>query len=201
MLGSSVSHNVQTTLESHQTGDVDDLAEAPGVASGTAFGDGLTSDTTSRFEHMPTSISSDSEDSVQVDLENFVPVIIREVLNRVSTLDTATVHDNVKSSSELLGNVGNELANSGRITEVANDNVGLAAGGNNGVSGGGVASVTLDKDDVGTSFGESKGHSGPDASGCASNPKIVVSKEIVAEPCLRATHKAVFPVRPKRSST
>lgn len=149
---------------------------------------------------MPTSISSDSEDSVQVDLENFVPVIIREVLNRVSTLDTATVHDNVKSSSELLGNVGNELANSDRITEVADDNVGFATGGNNGVAGGGVAGVTLDKDDVGTGFGESKGHSRPDASGCASNPEIVVSKELVAEPCIKATHKAVLPVRPKRSS-
>lgn len=147
---------------------------------------------------MPTSISSDSEDSVQVDLENVVPIILREVLNGVSTLDTPTVDDNVKSSSKLLGNVGNELGNRGRITEVANNNVSLAPRSNNIVSGRGVAGVTLDKDDVGTGFGESKGHSSPNTPGGASDPEMVVSKEVFAEPCLKATYKAVFPVRPKR---
>lgn len=85
MLGRSVGDDVQTALESNQTGDVDDLSIAVFVEFG---GNVLTGDSASRLQHVSAGITGDSEDCVHVDLNDLLPVVIGEVFDRVSTLDT-----------------------------------------------------------------------------------------------------------------
>ena len=85
MLGGSVGNDIQTALESNQTRDVDDLSIAVFVELSR---DVLTGDSASRLQHVSAGITGDSEDSVHVDLDDLLPVVIGEVFDRVSTLDT-----------------------------------------------------------------------------------------------------------------
>jgi hypothetical protein len=82
----SVSDDIQTALESDQTGDVDDLAVAPWIARLWGW---LSSNTAPGLEHVVTGVSRDREHGGEVDLEDLLPIRVWEVLHRVSPLNTA----------------------------------------------------------------------------------------------------------------
>ena len=44
---------------------------------------------------MPAGIAGDSEDGMEVDLEDFVPVFVWELVGRMSALDPATIKKDV----------------------------------------------------------------------------------------------------------
>jgi hypothetical protein len=85
MLCGGVSYDIETTLESDQTGDVDDLAISPWIAR---LWDRLSSNTTPGLEHVMTCVSSDREHGGEVDLEDLLPIRVWEVLHWVSPLNT-----------------------------------------------------------------------------------------------------------------
>lgn len=85
MLGSGIGDNIQSTLESDERGDVDNFSITILVEFFRSF---LACDSTSSGQHVFSGISSDGEYSVHVDLDDFVPVVRREVFDGMTTLNT-----------------------------------------------------------------------------------------------------------------
>jgi hypothetical protein len=102
VLGSSVRNNVEATLERDKGGNVDDLAvRLVGLAR-------LAGDAAAGLEHVLAGVTGNLEDGVEVDLEDLVPVIVGEDLDRVTALDTTAVDHNVEDVA-LGDDTGDEL--------------------------------------------------------------------------------------------
>jgi hypothetical protein len=90
------SWNGNAALVGHQRSDVNDLATSSRVGVCCSCGLGLLSrDATPALEHMPAHIPAKGEAGVKVDLQNLIPVLVREVLGRRATLDTAAVDEDI----------------------------------------------------------------------------------------------------------
>ena len=82
MLGCRVRNDIESPLECHQTRYVDDLPVVP-LRSGCSR---LSSYSTSALQHVSSGVSGDGEDSMEIDLQHVIPVVIWEDFDGMTAL-------------------------------------------------------------------------------------------------------------------
>lgn len=98
---------------------------------------------------------------------DLVPILIRELVAWVSPLDASAGNEDIGLQS-LVGYCGNNFLDRFTIGQLRNMDVGLATEAvDDFISSAGIRLIALDKNDIGTGLGQSKGHGLTDATSAA----------------------------------
>lgn len=124
------------TLERQQTCHIDDATPSTGNV-------GIAR------EHVCADVATQGEDGREIDLQDFGPVVVRELVGRMATLDAAAVEQDVNLVT-VGEDLGNEGFDGGRVGEVGRVDLRGALEGLDGVECGSIRSISLE-------HGQSKG--------------------------------------------